>query len=105
MLCEISQTEKDRYHMILLILFFTLKKNEHTKQNRNKFIDTQNSLVVTRGEGGCYGDMRVLNEKRIEVDILIWTGIAYTHLEKKVLRFRNRLDMLWRVFYGIDKIS
>ena len=53
MLCEISQTEKDRYHMILLILFFTLKKNEHTKQNRNKFIDTQNSLVVTRGEGGC----------------------------------------------------
>lgn len=31
--------------------------------------------------------------KRVEVDILIWTSIAYIHL-KKALCFRNRLEML-----------
>lgn len=31
--------------------------------------------------------------KRVEVDILIWTSIAYIHLEK-ALCFRNRLEML-----------
>ena len=40
---EISQSEKDKYHMILL----TSDSNE---QNRNRFIDTENRVTAVRRE-------------------------------------------------------
>ena len=45
---EISQREKDKYYMILLIL--KTKINQQTK--RKKLIDTENTLMVVRWEGG-----------------------------------------------------
>lgn len=53
---------------------------------------------------GCYGDIKGQNLERIEIDILIGTGIAYIHLEKTLI-FRNRLETLRRVFCGIKKTS
>ena len=47
MLSEISQIEKDKYHRISLLCII--------KQNKNKLIDTQNRLVVTRGLGAGGG--------------------------------------------------
>ena len=55
-LTEISQTEKDKYHMISLICRIKKQKQNKTskqrKQNRNRLIDTEIRLVVTRVEGG-----------------------------------------------------
>ena len=55
-LTEISQTEKDKYHMISLICRIKKQKQNKTskqrKQNRNRLIDTEIRLVVTREEGG-----------------------------------------------------
>ena len=50
MLSERSQTKTNivRSHMWNI----KHKTNEQTKQNRNRPIDTENKLVVTRGEGG-----------------------------------------------------
>ena len=45
MLSEISQSEKDKYHIILLMW------NLMNKQNRNKIIDTEDRLTAVRGEG------------------------------------------------------
>ena len=42
MLSEISQTEKDKYHMILLYVKSKNKTNEQTKQNKSKLMDTEN---------------------------------------------------------------
>ena len=44
MLSEISQSEKDKCHIISLTC-------EMNKQNRNRVIDTENKLIVSRGEG------------------------------------------------------
>ena len=53
MLSEISQTEKDKYHMISLFLWNLKKKtNKATHQNRHRPIDTENKLVVARGKRG-----------------------------------------------------
>ena len=49
MLREISQMEKDKYSMISLI--HGILNKEITKPNQNKQIDTENRVVVTRGEG------------------------------------------------------
>ena len=48
MLSEISQTEKDNYHMISLTC--GAFKTKQTKQNSNRLIDTD-TLVVARREG------------------------------------------------------
>ena len=52
MLSEISQLEKDKYCVISLIcgMFFKIIINEQIKQSKNKHIDIENRLVVTRGE-------------------------------------------------------
>ena len=47
MLSEINQTEKGKYHAILLI-FAIWKQNTQTLQNRNILIDTENNPVVAR---------------------------------------------------------
>ena len=52
-LSEVSQTEKDEYHMISHI--GNLKKkdtNEIILQNRNRSTDIENKLKVTKGRGG-----------------------------------------------------
>ena len=57
MLSEISQTEKNEYYMISLICGISKtnkqknKINEQTKPNKNKHIDIEKRVVVTRGEG------------------------------------------------------
>ena len=51
-LSEVSQTEKDKYHMISLICgihFFKWYKWTYL-QNRNRLIDIKNKLMVTKGE-------------------------------------------------------
>ena len=55
-LSEISQTEKDRCHMILPICGIEKNKtNEQTNQQTNRFINTKNKLVVVRGGRGGMG--------------------------------------------------
>ena len=53
MLSEISQTGKDRYCVISLICGTPNNKtNEYIKKIRNRLIDTENYLMIVRGEGG-----------------------------------------------------
>ena len=50
-LSEVSQTEKDKYHMISLICGISnIQMNLFT--NRNRLTDIENKLRVTEGEGG-----------------------------------------------------
>ena len=44
-------TEKDKYHGVLFTCGTSNKIREHGKQDRNRFRDTENKLVVTRGGG------------------------------------------------------
>ena len=46
MLSEISQTEKDKYH---IISFICGTKTQYKQINKNTFIDTEINLVVARG--------------------------------------------------------
>ena len=54
MLSEISQTKKEKYHMISLIcgISKTIKINEQTKPNKNKHVDTENRVVAKGRRGG-----------------------------------------------------
>ena len=49
---EISQSEKDKYHMISL-MWNKIKKENKEKENKSKLIVTDHRLVVARGEGEC----------------------------------------------------
>ena len=53
MLSEISQSEKDKHHMISLTCGIRWTKLTK-KQNRNRFIDTENKLTVVRGKRGLW---------------------------------------------------
>ena len=44
-------TEKDKYHSFIYMWNLRNKIREHGKQDRNRFRDTENKLVVTRGGG------------------------------------------------------
>ena len=48
-LSEVSQTQEDKYYMILLICGI-LKKgtNEHTHKTESRVMDVENNLMVTR---------------------------------------------------------
>ena len=52
LLSEVSQTEKDKYHMISLICGI-LKKNDTSEfiYKTNRLIDLENKFMVTRAEG------------------------------------------------------
>ena len=54
---EISQTEKDKYHMMSLICGIFKKWYKWTYlQNRNRLTDIENKPMVTKGDsGGCGG--------------------------------------------------
>ena len=52
-LSEVSQIEKDKYHMILLICSILKKVYKWAYlQHRNKVADVENKLIVTKGERG-----------------------------------------------------
>ena len=52
-LSEVSQIEKDKYHMILLICSILKKVYKRAYlQNRNKVADVENKLIVTKRERG-----------------------------------------------------
>ena len=49
-LSEVSQTEKDKYHITYM---WNLKKKKYKRtylQNRNRLTDTENKFMVTKGE-------------------------------------------------------
>ena len=52
---EISQIEKDKYHMISLTCG-KFKNNKQINKQKN-LIDTENRLVVVRGMGSGVGEM------------------------------------------------
>ena len=50
-LSEVSQVEKDKYHMISLICGILKKRYKRTYlRNRNRPTDIENKLMVTKGE-------------------------------------------------------
>ena len=57
-LSEISQTEKNKYHAISFICGISkmtcelIYKTEKKKKLRNRLTDTENKLIVTKGERG-----------------------------------------------------
>ena len=46
MLSEITQTEKDKDHMISIIMWKSKNQKQTPKQNRNKLIDIENKVMV-----------------------------------------------------------
>ena len=50
MISQISKTEKDKYCVIHLYVESKNKTNKQSKQKRNRLLDTENKLVVARGE-------------------------------------------------------
>ena len=50
-LSEVSQTEEDKNHMILLICG-SKKNSQINLQNKNKLIDIENELMAIKGEEG-----------------------------------------------------
>lgn len=67
MLSEISETEKDKNSTISLICEIFLK-NEPTKQIKNKPIDMDNRLVVTRWKGDVGKAKWIKEIKRMVMD-------------------------------------
>ena len=56
LLSELSQMEEDKCHIFFTHVEYkkqttTTKINEQTKPNKNKHVDTENRVVVTRGGG------------------------------------------------------
>ena len=50
-LSEVSQTDKDTYHMMALVWNLILrKKDDLILQNRNRLTDIENKMIVTKGE-------------------------------------------------------
>ena len=64
MLSEISDTEKDKYCVFTYMCNLKNKTNERIYQNRNELTDTENKLVVTRGERGGRTGKQVKGIKR-----------------------------------------
>ena len=55
-LSEVSQTEKDKYHMILLICG-VLKTRQMNLQSRNRLLDLENELMLNRAKHGGRGEL------------------------------------------------
>ena len=51
--CEVSQTEKGKYHTISLI--YGIWWNDTNEQNRNSLTDIENKHMVTKGERCVWG--------------------------------------------------
>lgn len=51
-LSKISQSEKDKYFIILLTCFVKKKKTKRiSKQGKNRLVDTENKQMAARGKG------------------------------------------------------
>ena len=50
LLSEISQTEKDKYHMISFVC--GISESKPNKQTKNRLLNTEDIMVVTRGKVG-----------------------------------------------------
>ena len=59
MLSEVSQKEKDKYHMIILIRGIQIMAQMNLSINRNRLIDTENRLMVAKGEEGQWDGQEV----------------------------------------------
>ena len=56
-LSEVSQKEKDKYHMISLTCGIKNRTQMNPSTNRNRLTNIENRLVVAKGEGGGGGGM------------------------------------------------
>ena len=65
MLSEISQTEKDKYHMISLICGI-----ENKQTNKPKLIETENRRVVARDGGAGVQAKWVKGVKRYKIPVM-----------------------------------
>ena len=54
-LSEVSQTEKDKYHVIKVIHRFLNKIMQMNLENRNRLTDIENKLMVTKGKNWAGG--------------------------------------------------
>ena len=52
MLSEVSQTQKDKYHMISFICGIEKTKQMNKQKSRKRPTDTENKVMVARGEEG-----------------------------------------------------
>ena len=69
-LSEVSQKEKDKYHMLSLIsgISYTAQRNLSTE----KCIDLENRLVVAKGEGDRVG--WIGNLGFMDINYCLWNG-------------------------------
>ena len=70
-LSEVSQKEKDKYHIISLIsrIYYTAQMNLSTE---NKIMDLEIRLVVAKGKGEGVG--LIGNLGLIDADYCLWNG-------------------------------
>ena len=52
MLSEIQHSEKDKYHVISLYVVFKKHNKEKKRQIKNRFLSTENKLMVIRVKVG-----------------------------------------------------
>ena len=72
MLSEVSQKEKDEYHMISLISGIVYMAQMNLSQKRNKLVDLENRFVVAKGEGEGVGWTGSLG--LVDANYSIWSG-------------------------------
>ena len=70
-LSEVSQKEKDKYHMIWYHFYAKYKiwYKWSYLQNRNRLTDTANKLMVTKGKRGCKMDKLEVWDQQIQTTI------------------------------------
>ena len=70
MLSEISQTERDKYRMILLICEIFKNPKQMSKQSRNILIDTENKLKFASREGSRKRAKKVKGIERYRLPVI-----------------------------------
>ena len=70
-LSEVSQKEKDKYHMISLISGIECRAQMNLSTEK-KIMDMENRLVVARGKGEGVGQTRNLG--LIDANYCLWNG-------------------------------
>ena len=73
-LSEVSQKEKNKYHVIHLYLESNTWHKWTYLQKRNKLMDMENRLVVVKGEGVGVGWMGSLG--LTDANYCLWNGLA-----------------------------
>ena len=47
---KLKKSEKNRYHILSLIIWNLKNTNKHIKPNKNRLTDIENKLMITKGE-------------------------------------------------------